>query len=139
MKTRTRRPFPSGLLLWGPVVAWMAAIFFVSGQSQPQVPADLVNTTGHVIAYAVLGLLVVRALAGRLPARITGRMASLAVAISVAYGISDEVHQMFVPGRTPDVMDVVADGAGALLATGACWAWGILSRPGVQIPKPGSH
>lgn len=117
----------------------MAAIVFVSGQSQPQVPADLVNTTGHVIAYAVLGLLVVRALAGGLPARVTGRVASLAMAISVAYGISDEVHQMFVPGRTPDVMDVVADAAGALLATCACWAWGILSGPGIQIPKPGSR
>ena len=117
----------------------MAAIFFVSGQSQPQVPADLVNTSGHVIAYAVLGLLVVRALAGGLPARVTGGMAALAVGIAVGYGISDEVHQMFVPGRTPALMDVVADAAGALLATGACWAWGILSGPSVQIPKPGSH
>ena len=47
--------------------------------------------------------------------------------IVVLYGVSDEVHQMFVPGRTAALDDVVADTIGAVVGTGACWAWGILS------------
>ena len=126
---------PAGrLLLWGPVVACMAAIFVVSGQSQPQVPGGISNTTGHVIAYAGLGLLVVRAVAGGLPARVTPKMALVSLAIAIAYGVSDEVHQMFVPGRMPDVSDVAADAAGALIAVAACWAWGI-----IRVPDRGSE
>jgi len=40
---------------------------------------------------------------------------------------SDEVHQLFVPGRTGDVYDLMADAAGALAGTIACVAWGIIS------------
>jgi VanZ family protein len=107
----------------------MAAIFIVSGQSQPQVPGGLSNTTGHVVAYAGLGLLLVRAVAGRFPVRITGSIAGAVIAIAVAYGVTDEVHQMFVPGRMSDAGDVFADAAGALMAVAACWAWGIIRVP----------
>ncbi len=110
----------------------MAAIFFVSGQSQPPVPGGLSNAAGHVIAYAGLGFLLVRAVAGGLGGRITGRVAGSALAIATVYGVTDEVHQMFVPGRVADINDVIADAAGALLAVGACWAWGIIRAPDVQ-------
>jgi VanZ family protein len=110
----------------------MAAIFFVSGQSQPSVPGGISNTTGHLIAYAGLGLLLVRAITGRLGGRITGRAAGTALAIATAYGVTDEVHQMFVPGRMPDIGDVAADAAGAFIAVGVCWAWGI-----IRAPNPG--
>jgi len=36
----------------------------------------------------------------------------LAFAIAFLYGVSDEIHQYFVPGRHPDVLDVVADASG---------------------------
>ena len=68
----------------------------------------------------------------------TARVAAQALAIAVAYGATDEVHQMFVPGRTPDVMDVLADAAGALVAAAVCLAWGILSRPASFVPRPKS-
>jgi VanZ family protein len=117
----------------------MAAIFFVSGQSQPQIPGGISNTTGHVLAYGGLGVLVVRALARGLPARVSARIGATAVAIAVAYGTSDEVHQMFVPGRMPDVYDVIADAGGALIAVAACWAWGILSSPEAPATTPKSR
>ncbi len=47
------------------------------------------------------------------------RAALWAVLISVLYGISDEIHQAFVPGRTPRLLDVGMD---ALGAWGAIWA-----------------
>ena len=36
------------------------------------------------------------------------------------YGISDEVHQLFVPGRTFSIQDMMADGLGALAGQGLC-------------------
>ena len=36
----------------------------------------------------------------------------------LAYGVSDELHQAFVPRRSPDVMDVLADLAGGALGAG---------------------
>ncbi|UCF66189.1 MAG: VanZ family protein [Acidobacteriota bacterium] len=47
--------------------------------------------------------------------------ALLAVTASTLWGVLDEWHQSFVPGRTPSAADVVADGLGALLAAGLAW------------------
>jgi VanZ family protein len=43
-------------------------------------------------------------------------LALAALALSSLYAISDELHQVFVAGRSPDVLDWVADSAGALAA-----------------------
>lgn len=40
---------------------------------------------------------------------------------AVIYGASDEFHQQYVPSRTPDVYDAVADAAGALLFIVTFW------------------
>jgi len=41
----------------------------------------------------------------------------LAVLFSVFYGALDEVHQIFVPGRVPDIFDVFLDFVGISLAS----------------------
>lgn len=46
----------------------------------------------------------------------------LSLLISILYGISDEIHQMFVPMRTPDMMDLLADGIGAGLFLIGVWS-----------------
>jgi VanZ family protein len=103
----------------------MAAIFYLS--SIPDIPiAEPLAISGHSIGYFVLAVLVVRALAGGLPRRIGVRVAAIALLVTVVYGISDEFHQSFVPGREASVYDVVTDAIGALAGTIACWAWGIL-------------
>jgi VanZ family protein len=104
----------------------MAAIFSLS--SIPDIPiTEPLAISGHSIGYFVLAVLVVRALAGGLPRRIGVRIAVVALLISVAYGVSDEFHQSFVPGREASAYDVLTDAIGALAGTIACWAWGILS------------
>ncbi len=46
------------------------------------------------------------------------------VAFTFFYALSDECHQYFVPGRSFDPLDIVADTAGALLAQGVlCRVW----------------
>jgi VanZ family protein len=49
-----------------------------------------------------------------------------AILIAAAYGVSDEVHQSFVPMRSVEAMDVVADTVGAAVAAFALYAWDII-------------
>ena len=67
----------------------------------------------HFTEYALLTLLWWRALRGRGSA---SRVLAAAVAIAVAYAITDEYHQTFVEGRVGAVTDVLIDSAGALVA-----------------------
>ena len=90
-------------VLWAPVVIYMAAIFYVSSLTDPPVPAGT-DKPLHWLAYLGLAVVVVRALAGGLPRRIGVGVAATAMAITIGYGATDEVHQMFVPGRTGDVV-----------------------------------
>ena len=105
----------------------MAAIFYVSSLSDVSIPGGVPDVSAHSLAYLGLSLVVVRTVAGGLPRRIKPRMAALAVLITVVYGASDEIHQMFVPGRSAEWRDLLADVVGALIGTIGCWAWGILS------------
>lgn len=114
------------MLLWGPVVAYMAAIFYFSAQSSPPTPGGLPDKLAHAIEYFGLGVVVFRAVAGGLGARVTAGRAMATMIIAVAFAVSDEVHQLFVPNRMPDAGDVVADAAGASVALFACWAWNII-------------
>jgi VanZ family protein len=117
---------PKHFRLWGAVVLYMAAIFYISGLSDPPVPAGT-DKSLHGLAYCGLAIVVLRALVGGLPKRIGMWVAVSAFLITVVYAATDEAHQMFVPGRTADVLDLLADAGGAIVGTAACWAWGIIS------------
>jgi VanZ family protein len=107
----------------------MAVIFFLSSLSDAPLPPGMSDKSGHGLGYMVLGLTLVRAMAGGLPRRITWNVALGAIAITVGYGVLDEFHQSFVPGRSSDVADLYADAAGATAGAVLCWAWGILAVP----------
>ena len=123
----SNRVGPGRLSLWAPVVAYMAAIFFVSGLQVAPLPEEVSDKTGHFVAYGGLAVLSVRAVAGGLPSGVTWRVAWLALAIAGGYGISDEIHQTFVPGRSGSVADWYADVSGAVIGIGACWLWGMIA------------
>jgi VanZ family protein len=113
----------------------MAAIFGGSAQSDPPVPSVLPDKLLHAFAYFGLSVLVFRAVARRLPARVTWRRAAACLAITIAYGVTDELHQLAVPNRSADVLDLAADAIGASLALIACWAWGIIRAPRSHVPS----
>ena len=113
--------------LWGPCVAYMAAIFFTSAQSHVTFPLGVPDKVFHVLGYTGLGMLFIRALAGGLPTRLTTVTALAGLLLTVAYGVSDEFHQTFVPGRSADVEDLLADTIGGAGAVVVCWLWGIIS------------
>ena len=68
--------------------------------------------TAHVVVYAMLAWLWWRALAPQ--RQVTWPVLAMAFMLTVLYGISDEVHQLFVPGRYGRVADVLFDISGAL-------------------------
>jgi VanZ family protein len=104
----------------------MAAIFYVSSLPDPAIPSGT-DKPLHWVAYLGLAVIVIRALAGGLPGPIDVWIAAVAMLITVGYAVTDEVHQMFVPGRSAEMSDLLADAAGAITGTVACWAWGIIS------------
>lgn len=74
---------------------------------------DTVRKTAHLTIYMMLGTVSMLALLQHKIGR--RRQVVGALGISVAYAISDEVHQFFVSGRSPQVSDVFIDGVGALI------------------------
>ncbi|MCA1585466.1 MAG: VanZ family protein [Acidobacteria bacterium] len=116
------------LFLWLPVVAYMAAIFYLSSLSFPPAPQEVSDKTLHVAAYGGLALVALRALAG---GRWTGVTLGTLIgcwAIGTAYGLTDEWHQRFIEGRSPELADVSADALGAAIGAIAAGAWSIIRR-----------
>ncbi len=99
-------PVPSALRLWFPVVVWAGLIFALS--SVPDLGTGLglwdlvLRKLAHTAEFAVLGALLLRALRSEVPGFVAG----------VAYAISDELHQHFVPGRRGAPLDVLIDAVG---------------------------
>lgn len=95
------------LRAWAPAVLWAAVLFAVS--SRATLPVSLHSGSdklAHFGAYLILGLAI-----GLARSR-TGLSFVAALAIGVLYGASDEFHQHFVPGRSADVADWIADSLG---------------------------
>ncbi len=135
-------PMKRHLICWGPVIVWMVVIFLFSSSSDPfwALPSDWktprvetiasqkvvadpvplvekIGRNGHVLEYAILGLLAYRAF------RISGAhkpvlfLIAAAVLLATLYGLSDEFHQLFIPERDFDLNDLGLDVIGAMIGT----------------------
>ena len=93
------------------VKAWLAA----AAQAIFGHPVD-VSPVGHFSEYLAFGALLANAQRWHIPLR---RAALLAIVIASAYGVTDEIHQIFVPMRACDpaewAVDTVAAALGALI------------------------
>lgn len=136
---------PATVISWIAVAAWAVFIFMASahtgsdfqnatdwlGQLKQQLDAWLTqadipgftesSSIGHFAEYLILGALLANAL-GRHGSPAFAWLA--AVAVASLYGITDELHQLFVPGRFCDpadwMVDTVGAALGALLLKAAC-------------------
>jgi VanZ family protein len=114
--------------LWWPVLAYMAMLFGLSSLSTlPSPPEGFSFYDVHIAAYAGLGALTARAIAGGVE-RVSWRAIFFAIVISALYGVSDEYHQRFVPGRSFDALDMLADLIGSIVGASAIGAWSIIRR-----------
>ncbi len=131
---------PFRLVLWIPVAVYMAAIFYASSLSVLPGPVGywFSDTLLHMACYGGLALFTLRALAGGKWAGVHAGVALAAWLIAVLYGVTDEWHQMYVPGRTPELRDLVNDAIGALAALGAAGAWSIMRGPSRADARPPS-
>ena len=83
-------------------------------------PADLltflVRKAAHICAYFILGILIFNLLKEYdLGVK---KMIFASIAIAMLYACTDELHQMYVPGRSGEVRDVLIDTAGAAVGVG---------------------
>ena len=102
---------------WLPVLVWMGVVFIGSSiGSVPRVGGKtsdaVVHRAAHVLEFAVLGALVLRAASSG--QRITKRELIITVIVVALYGASDEFHQRFTPGRSSEGLSVLFDVAGGL-------------------------
>ena len=103
---------------WLPPFALMVTIFILSSQHSVSVSTNtnedfFAHKLVHVLEYGLLTFLFFRAFYLSLGKKLTLTQQLLAAAIcTLLYGISDEVHQLFVPSRTGKLRDVFIDGIG---------------------------
>lgn len=123
-------------LVWIPAVIWMGMIFW--GSSFPQDGLKGMDFFGlfeiphsdkiaHMGEYGILGFLLARGI-GR---SVSGGLKMVVIftcAAGMTYGITDEIHQIFVPTRTPSLVDFLFDSLGVTLggiawSVGTRWKW----------------
>jgi VanZ family protein len=116
---RIRPPGPLAALAPRLVPPALLVVAIFACSSRAHVPMPPIANFDKVVHFVLFGLL------ATLICRIGGgwRMALLAVAVTSAYGAMDELHQSFVPGRSCDVLDWVADTTGASLAVVIHTTW----------------
>lgn len=132
MSIRSWMRTPRGHLVvsWAAVILWAGIIFYMSSLQRLHVPfgARILPKLAHVVEYAILALLLIRAL---LAQHLSPRRAVLIAAfISLAYAVSDEYHQSFVPNRHPSTADILIDTLGISAA-----AITMLAREQANLPR----
>ena len=109
------------LWYWVPAVLYAGVIFFLSSQSHPedQLPLFLLEDVSdkvlHAVEYGILALLCYRAFRWAAGPAVARQAVVLAIVTASVYGITDEVHQLFVPFRESSWLDWLADTIGAAI------------------------
>lgn len=123
------RPVANAFVFWLPPLSWFLVIYALSATpitDLPRFDIPYADKLIHMALYFILGALLVRAMdhapirdiytVGKHPEHnaALAKLAFLAIIISLSYGVTDELHQLIVPGRSCDIMDFFADCAGSI-------------------------
>ncbi|MEO5957420.1 MAG: VanZ family protein [Nitrospiraceae bacterium] len=106
---------------WVPVALYAGVIFFLSAQSHPedQLPSFLLKEVSdkvlHAVEYGILAVLCYRAFRWAAGPALARQAVVLAILTASVYGITDEVHQAFVPLRESSWQDWLADTIGSAI------------------------
>jgi len=103
-------------------LSWAGLIFYLSSQPSIETPALFPGQDKlfHLIAFGILGFLAMGTRQASQQGYSTRQVWRVVFAVML-YGILDEFHQYFVPGRSADVYDVLADAIGGLLGAWAMY------------------
>ena len=120
------------LIAWGPAIGWAMVLFLLSSLSDSDLssfafsfPFD--DKVMHLALYSVLGGTLQF---GRLSSN-SGLAHWTVIAIGIIYGVSDEWHQSFVPGRNPSAADLLADTMGVLM--GYAFTYWLLPKLNLEV------
>jgi VanZ family protein len=118
-----------------PMILVMGTIFLLS--HQPGDTLDLGQIPGsdklaHLVVYGVLAATVLFAHQPGIRKSRPRRVAVSAALVCLVYGVADEWHQSFIPGRFVSVGDVVADVSGAILVAIA-WYYRWRHQPAIRV------
>ncbi len=118
--------YKNRLYHWLPLIGYCLFIFIQSAHPLPDLipQRPLLDKLLHFLAYFILGILFFRAYR-TLPIKIShNALIFISISSSILYGISDEIHQHFVPLRQADLMDVLADALGSVFGILMYRLWG---------------
>lgn len=101
-----------------PMTVVMGTIYLLSAQpgdslSLPQLPG--LDKLAHMALYGILALTILFAFTKSRKKLDAKRVVLVTVGCCLAYAITDEFHQAFVPGRSPSLLDLLADFLGAVM------------------------
>ena len=104
------------LVHWLPALLYMGLIFILSSQSKLLIPYEFqgADKVLHVLVYAPLGFLMVHALSRSTS---IAKLIFIGAFLAFLYGLTDEIHQVFVPGRNASALDAMAGGTGAMIGS----------------------
>lgn len=101
-----------------PAICYSLFIFLMSSLSAPPTPTfnlEWGDKITHAGAFGLMMLFTFRATRWLFSNRTLGMQIVLAALYCIVYGATDEIHQYFVPGRSCDIFDWIADTTGTLL------------------------
>jgi len=105
--------------LWVPAILYAGFIFYQSSLPYPLEAVVSDMSVLHVPLFFVFSYMLARALSG---SGIRGRNAIVAaIVVTALYGVLDEVHQLYVPGRTFSYSDMGFDFLGGCLIVFKAW------------------
>ena len=115
MRCRSLRPF---FCYWAPPILLGFIIFYLSSRPSPQIGPNIphIDKLFHFIIYSVLAILIWRGLYYASSPFFKKRAVLFAIIFTVLYGITDEIHQSFLPYRCCDLFDLLSDAFGACIA-----------------------
>lgn len=102
---------------WLPAIVYAGVIFFFSHQSDPpgpDLPEFAPDYVLHFLEYGFFSLSLVWGLTSKLRKDLSVRDSAWAWLTATIYGVSDEIHQSFIPQREASFNDLLADALGAL-------------------------
>jgi VanZ family protein len=98
-------------------LGWLVLIYVESSQPPPQILGEIVglDKVAHFVVYGILGLML-QAILSLVNTYKRISVLPLALVLVVFAGVFDELHQAFVPQRSTDGLDLLADFCGGLFA-----------------------
>lgn len=105
------------LLAWALTIIYAAIIFYFSSQPKPLsgIFTSIPSLVKHIVEYAGFGVLLFISFLSIKQDKIKALF--LTMIVSITYGFSDEIHQLFVPGRVYSLVDVTADAIGGFFGS----------------------